>query len=180
MAHDLDRLLAQLDNNKRKMPPVHLWQPERIGSIDICIDAQGVWHHEGTVFERNDLMQLFASILRVEDKQYFLVTPAEKLAITVADVPFVIDAVLIEPEGLALVSQCEDVITLADTTRWQLRAYQDVTVPYVEVRDGLFARLSRNAYYQLVEIAMNQDLPLENGELMLQSHGQLFSLGKVE
>lgn len=180
MAHDLDRLLAQLDNNKSKMPPVHLWQPERTGTVDINIDEQGDWFHEGGIFERKALMRLFASILRFEDGQYYLVTPVERLQITVADVPFIIDAIKHTDQGVQLISQCDDVIKLDANCQWQLRPYQDVSVPYVCVRHALFARLSRNVFYQLVEIAMEQDLPLENGELILKSFGTTFSLGKVE
>lgn len=180
MAHDLDRLLAQLDNNKSKMPPVHLWQPERTGEIDITIDEQGDWFHEGGIFERKALMQLFASILRFEGGQYYLVTPVERLKITVADVPFIIDAIKQSDQGLQLISQCDDVIKLDSECGWQLRPYQDVVVPYVCVRHELYARLSRNVFYQLVEIAMEQDLALENGELMLASFGSKLSLGKVE
>lgn len=180
MAHDLDRLLAQLDNDKGKMPPVHLWQPEHTGSVDITIDEQGDWFHEGGIFERKALMKLFASILRFEDGQYYLVTPVERLKINVADVPFIIDAIKQSDEGVTLISQCEDVITLDDKSIWELRPYQNVTVPYVCVRNNLFARLSRSVFYQLVEIAMDQDLPLKNSELMLKSFGSVFSLGKVE
>ncbi|MBN9433721.1 MAG: DUF1285 domain-containing protein [Bosea sp.] len=69
--------------------PVHLWNPPISGRIDIRIDRDGGWHHEGEPILREGLVRLFASVLRREaDGGYVLVTPVEKVAIEVADVPF--------------------------------------------------------------------------------------------
>ena len=83
----IDELLKEVGG--RKHPPVHLWQPSRTGEIDIKIDAEGAWFHEGRKIHRQGLVRIFASILRYEAPDYYLVTPQERLRITVADVPFV-------------------------------------------------------------------------------------------
>ena len=84
----LEEILQQIEGQQR--PPVHLWKPESHGSIDMRIDGNGFWFHEGEPILREKLAHLFASILWFEDSQHYLVTPAEKLAIEVEDAPFLI------------------------------------------------------------------------------------------
>ncbi len=51
-------------------------------------------------------------------------------------------------------------------------------IPAVHVRDGLFARVLRNSFYQLVEWGKAGEC---NGEsvLLLQSAGKQYSLGNL-
>lgn len=78
-------------------PPVDRWDPPDRGPIDITILADGTWVHEGEPIRRARLVRLFASILRREGADYYLVTPAEKRRITVVDAPFT--AIALECEG---------------------------------------------------------------------------------
>ena len=100
---DLFDTLTQLQQNKR-LPPLHLWQPERSGEIDIRIDREGRWYHEGTLIERQPLVDLFATILRLETNGYYLVTPVEKMKILVEEVPFI--AVDLDVRGARISSCC--------------------------------------------------------------------------
>ena len=47
----LDKLfsdvLSQQDESRRSLPPVHLWNPELSGDMDLIIDRDGRWIHEG-------------------------------------------------------------------------------------------------------------------------------------
>src|SRR3546814_17943193 len=62
------------------------------------IRADGHWYHEGGRIDRPAMVRLFSTILRREpDGGHVLVTPAEKLAIAVADTPF--RAVEMKSEG---------------------------------------------------------------------------------
>ncbi|MEM6488922.1 MAG: DUF1285 domain-containing protein [Pseudomonadota bacterium] len=70
-------------------PPVHLWNPPYCGDLDIRIGRDGQWWYLGTPIGREPLVKLFASVLKLEDGRYFLVTPVEKIGITVDDAPFV-------------------------------------------------------------------------------------------
>ena len=72
----------------RGLPPVHLWHPEHCGDIDIVIRRDGLWMHEGSPIGRAELVRLFSTILRKDADCYVLVTPGEKLSITVEDLPF--------------------------------------------------------------------------------------------
>jgi len=48
----------------RGLPPVHLWNPDHCGEIDIVIRKDGVWFHEGTPIGREALVRLFSTVLR--------------------------------------------------------------------------------------------------------------------
>src|SRR5258705_13809632 len=73
----------------RGLPPVHLWNPAHCGEIDIVIKRDGVWFHEGTPIGREALVRLFSTVLRKDPDGIHLVTPVEKLKITVEDAPFI-------------------------------------------------------------------------------------------
>ena len=72
---------------KKGPPPVHLWNPPFCGDIDMRIARDGTWFYLGTPIGRAPLVKLFSSILKREGEHYFLVTPVEKVGITVDDAP---------------------------------------------------------------------------------------------
>ncbi|WP_018183741.1 DUF1285 domain-containing protein [Kaistia granuli] len=136
--------------------PVHLWNPAHCGVIDIRIDWSGAWHHEGRPIQREALIRLFATVLRREpDGGYVLVTPAEKLAIRVDDVPFIAVEMAVEHKegGPSLVFRTNggDVVTVdADhPLRVAVNGEDGGLVPYVRVRGGLEARLARPLVHEL-------------------------------
>ena len=163
----------------RRLPPLADWHPTREGNIDIRIDRGGVWHHEGARFERASLVRLFASILRKEDGGYFLVTPQEKLRITVEDAPLL--AVECECAGrgggqeILLRTYTDDVVRLDAEHAFWLRQGPQGPRPYVHVRDGLNALVARAPYYQLIDLAEEAD-----GHLWLRSADARFDLGASE
>ncbi|MEM6986575.1 MAG: DUF1285 domain-containing protein [Pseudomonadota bacterium] len=117
----LEALSAEIAALSKTLPPVHSWSPSIAGRIDIRIDEEGHWYHEGKRIEREAMVVLFASILRrdgVDD--YALVTPVERLSISVEDVPFlVVDVELAasdaaEPNWVATTSLGEQVVIDAD------------------------------------------------------------------
>lgn len=144
-------------------PPVHLWNPALSGDIDIRIARDGTWYHEGAPIRREALVRLFASILRREGDDYFLVTPVEKWRITVEDVPFV--AVDMEVSGAGEAQQISFETNVGDRVAagrdHPLRFARDpgsgAPVPYVRVRDGLEARVDRKSFYRLAELGEVHD-----------------------
>jgi len=159
-------------------PPVHLWKPDQIGEIDIRIDSQGFWFHEGDPISRVELVKLFASILWAEDKQHFLVTPVEKLQILVEDTPFVVHQMEhIEDTWVAVTNLHEQVI-VSQEHPVELRLYQDQWVPYIKVRYDLWARVNRSIYYQWVSEAMDLRTD-ESLPLTLNSQGYEFEVARV-
>ena len=173
--------IAKLVESQRGKPPIEKWQPELSGDIDIRIAANGDWFHEGDKIERHALVVLFASILRREaDGEYYLVTPVEKWRIAVEDLPLTI----------VLMEQADGEIALKTNTNEWLRLSNEHNLsmgggatdspssepkPEVSLWHGLKARINRNVFYQLVDIAEQKD-----GELVLYSCEQSFSLGKFE
>lgn len=175
MALDLEKILASIDQQADKLPPVMQWQPTVEGKIDIHIDHNMQWTHEGGVFERHALVKLFSTILRKEGEQYYLVTPVEKLAIQVDDVPFKIIAMLEKGDDIYLITNTEDKLRLDVTRDWQLRDYQGVNVPYVKVRDALYARVDRAVFYQMVDRAKEVH-QANKASYVIESAGQQFVL----
>ncbi len=144
---------------ERKLPPVEQWNPSHCGDSAMRIARDGTWFHEGSPIGRPAMVRLFSSILRREpDGAYVLVTPVEKLDIAVEDAPFV--AVELKTEGsgrhrtLAFRLNTGDLVVAGPSNRLRLDAREDGPHPYLEVRAGLEARLTRPVYYELAEIAL--------------------------
>ena len=67
----------------------------------------------GTPIGRKALVKLFASVLKKEGEAYFLVTPVEKLGITVEDVPYVITQWEQQDDLLVFTTQTEEQIIVS-------------------------------------------------------------------
>lgn len=165
---------ARAVGEKRGLPPVHLWNPANCGDIDIVIRRNGQWMHEGSPIGRKELVRLFSTVLRKDPDGFFLVTPVEKLRITVEDSPF--RAIRVDRRGDALVFTT-DVGDEAEAgpdnpIRVETDAVSGEPRPYVHVRRGLEARIERPVFYELVEMAQT------HGEVLgVRSNGVFFELG---
>jgi hypothetical protein len=183
---DINRLSKSLgteQGDSPSRPPLHLWWPEEEGEIDIRIAADGKWYHEGRVIPRENMVKLFASILRLEGNTYYLVTPECKMRIQVDDAPFVATQLYLSGDGvkqeLVFVTNVGDEIT-ADSDHPIVCEISDSGEPrpYLLVRDDLRALINRNVYYQLADLAESQTL---DGERWwgVWSRGEFFRFDKV-
>ncbi|MEL0314395.1 MAG: DUF1285 domain-containing protein [Halieaceae bacterium] len=156
----------------RPSPPLDKWHPSHCGDIGMEIRRDGSWWHAGSPIRRQDLVALFASILRLEgDREYYLVTPVEKVRVSVALHPLrIIDA---EP----LVGRIPETLILTLNTGGQVPLdgrHSLSTEPkagsaaYVTLDNGLTALFTRAAWYRLAELAD------ESGTIT--SDGRRFSL----
>lgn len=170
---EIAELIEQQSN-----PPVHLWKPDVVGDIDIRIDAQGFWFHEGDPINREALVKLFASILWFESGEHFLVTPVEKLKIAVEDVPFVVHQMEHVEDSWVAVTNTHEQVIIGEDHPVELRVYQDQWVPYVRTRYELWARVNRSVYYQWVSEAMELQAD-EAAPLKLKSHGYEFEVARL-
>lgn len=166
-------------------PPVEQWQQgQALGVIDIRIDTQGNWYHEGGAIERMALVQLFSSILWCDhdvDTSYSLVTPVEKLQIAVDDVPFLIkQAELLDGQWLVTTNVGDTVLIDAEHPV-ELREYNQVYLPYVKIRYDLWARVNRHVYMQWVDVALDKttDDELTDKPLTLMSGAYAFPVAKA-
>ena len=82
--------------------PVETWNPPYCGDIGMAIRRDGVWMYQGSPIGRKPLVRLFSTVLRKDaDGRTYLVTPAEKVDVTVEDAPFL--AVEMEVAGVGAV-----------------------------------------------------------------------------
>ncbi|WP_306250259.1 DUF1285 domain-containing protein [Parvularcula sp. IMCC14364] len=159
------------------LPPVDKWNPEYCGEIDMVIRKDGLWFHEGSPIGRPQLVRLFSTVLKREEDDYFLVTPVEKLKIVVEDVPFLAVEMTVQDEDTPdqqltfRTNVGDDVIAGPDhALAFRAGEAEDELVPYLHVRRGLEARLSRPVYYQLAEL-VRSDPPV------VVSNGATFPFG---
>lgn len=146
--------LGKFENLPGKLPPVESWSPELSGDMDMIIKKDGSWVHEGDVIKRDKLVKVFSTILRKEGADYYLLTPVEKWRIKVEDMPFVIALADIRQvnghQVVTLISNLGDQVELGCKSF----VLDGGAAPYIEIRHGLNARLSRNVYYQLADISV--------------------------
>jgi hypothetical protein len=149
-------------------PPVDRWHPEHCGDIGMEIRADGSWWHEGSQIRRSELMQLFASILRLEeDGKYYLVTPVEKVVVKVALHPLrVTDAEPLaghSPEVLILTLNTGGQIPL-DKRHALTPEPRAADAAFVTLDNGLTALFTRAAWYRLVEQADESGAIFSDGQ----------------
>jgi len=145
----------------RPLPPVDQWNPEFCGDLDMRIAADGTWFYLGTPIGRLPLVKLFASVLRKDDDgKTYLVTPVEKIGITVEDAHFqaVEMASDSNPETggrLTFRTQLGDLVPLDQDhpMRFELEAETGGLKAYIRVRGRLEARLTRALMYDLIALA---------------------------
>lgn len=178
---ELDQLLANIDQAKDKSEARKHWHPSHVGVIDIRIATDGSWFHEGRPFQRLSLVKLFASVLQREGDEYFLLTPAEKLKIQVDDAPFIATMVESKESAIVFTTNLGDRILLDEhhPIRVDIDRQTQIPRPYVHYRDGLDALISRSAFFDLINLAEEQQ---RDGKfyLTISSLGQEFELGCID
>lgn len=162
----------------RGLPPVHLWHPTHCGDIDIVIKKDGLWFHEGTPIGREALVRLFSTVLRKDPDGFHLVTPVEKMKITVEDAPFI--AVRVDKVGdtLKFLTNVGDEVEAGpeNEIRVEMDANTGEPRPYLHVRRGLEALIARPVFYELVELAEEREAP-DGPRLGVASGGAWFPVG---
>ena len=180
-------LLATQKTASDGLPPVHLWHPDKSGDMDLVIDREGRWIHEGGEIKRTRLVKLFSTILKREGDSYFLVTPVEKWKINVDFAPFYIisasRAHRNSHQAITLTTSTGEVVVVGEENPlWvEYRSGSEEPIPLVTVRDNLPGLLSRSVFYQLVEWAHNDaqnDRHSDNSAIKIESMGEQFLLGK--
>jgi uncharacterized protein len=161
--------------------PVEKWNPPYCGDIGMKIRADGVWIYCGTPIGRMPLVKLFAGVLRKDaDGKHYLVTPAEKVDVEVADSAFM--AVEMEVRGtgrdqlLVFRTNVDDIVEAGPEhpIRFAIEPGSEGLKPYLLVRGRLEALVTRALYYDLVELAVD-----EAEGLGLWSGGAFFAMPAV-
>lgn len=182
---ELNQILADIESVEASQALRSGWNPGQKGKIDIRIRADGSWYHEGRRIQREALVKLFAGILRCEENCFYLVTPVEKLAIEVEDAPFLATLVerIVEDGVTAIVFTTNIgervIVDREHQVHIDIDADTDQPRPYVALRDGMDALISRSAFYDLLNLA--EERQREDGvHLVIHSMGQEFELGNID
>ena len=172
------------EQGKKRLPPVHLWNPPFCGDLDMRIASDGTWFYMGTPIGRPALVRLFSTILKREDGKHFLVTPVEKVGIRVDDAPFLAVEMLREGEGesrlLRFRTNVDDWVDCdaAHGLRFKAAADGGLT-PYLHVRADLWAKVTRAIYYDLVDIG--EERVVDGREMFgITSGGAFFAMADAE
>jgi hypothetical protein len=164
---------------------VHLWDPPFCGDLDIRISADGTWHYLKTPIGRPALVKLFASVLKREGDRYFLVTPVEKVGITVDDAPFLAVELAIEGEPprrrLRFRTNVDDWVACGPGHALRFEPEPDTggLKPYLHVRRDLWAKVTRALFYDLVDLGEERDV---DGVRMfgVASDGEFYPMARAD
>ena len=155
-------------------------------NLGIRIDREGVWHYHGSPILRKELVCLFASALTRDDLgRHWLVTPAEMGMIEVEDAPFLAVELFIAGHGqeqsISIRTNVDEIVTIGESHPLHMARNTKTGEmrPYVVLRRGLEAGLSRAVYYELTGIGEEGELDGRRC-LMIWSGGQRFSLGWLD
>ena len=181
---NLAEIMSRLQD--KSLPPVHLWNPDFCGDIDMRLARDGTWYYMGTPIGRKPMVKLFSTVLRLDDDgKYYLVTPVEKIGITVDDAPFVaVEATIFgdgEDQTIVFRTNVDDEVIAGpdNPIRVAIDPETQEPSPYVMVRDGLEALIARSVFYQLVDLGVETE---KDGETILGiwSKGSFFTIGTTE
>lgn len=184
--HDPLSLARAIPTDDGPLPPVEQWDPPDCGPIDLRISRDGNWHYQGSPIGRAALVRLFSTVLRRDaDGHHYLVTPVEKVRITVDDAPFV--AVALERTGsgpsqvLAFTTSVGDRVELdADhPLRVEHDAQSGEPSPYLRVRGRLDALISRALFFELAELGEERSTA-DGVDFGVWSRGLFFRLGTLD
>lgn len=161
--------------------PVEDWNPDHCGEMDLVIKRDGTWWHEGSPLTREPLRRLFASVLRKDDDgQHYLVTPVEKIGITVEIAAFMgvrVDVQSIDGKQTVFVTtNFDETVRIGPEHALHVETDLDTgePIPLVRIRGRLDALLTRPAFYELVDHAEERA-----GQLGIMSGGAFYVIGKA-
>jgi hypothetical protein len=156
------------------------------GEFGIKITRDGTWWYQNSPIGRLALVKLFATVLRREaDGSYWLVTPIERGRITVEDAPFAAVELTVAGAGreqvLTFRTNLDDSVSAG--ADHPIRIVNDAVTgapnPYILMRDGLEARLTRSVFYQLVEIGREERVG-DTARYGVWSKGKFFEIGTLD
>lgn len=181
----LEAITGALRRAGRGPPPVELWDPPFCGNIDLRIAADGAWFYLKTPIGRPALVKLFASVLKREGDNYFLVTPVEKCGIQVDDAPFLAVELEIEANDAGRVlhfrTNVDDWVACgpAHPLRFEPEHGTGGLKPYLHIRRDLWAKVTRALFFDLVELGEEREV---DGTAMfgVASMGRFFAMAPAE
>ena len=154
-------LLVALEKVRGKPPSRALPKLNVCGDIGLKIARDGTWSYQGSPIGRKPLVKLFASVLRKEEDGYLPRDSRRESADrgrghAVRRRRDVGQRAAARTRRLSFRTNIDEVVTV-DGREHRLGFDKGATggfVPFIVVRDGLAARLTRPVYYELAALAM--------------------------
>ena len=181
-AKGLETIYEFSKQQKNSLPPVDKWNPKFCGDIDMKIMRNGKWFYMGTEIKRPAMVKLFSGILRLDsDNFYYLVTPVEKVRISVEDAPFIATSLISENKDninhLYFITNVNEKILLTKNNPLEIKIDNktEEPSPYIFVRKNLKALISRSVFYELIELATKKNIDGKDC-LVIDSAGEVFKL----
>jgi uncharacterized protein len=177
--------LGRAAKGPKGLPPVELWNPPFCGDLDMRIATDGTWFYLKTPIGRPSLVKLFASVLKREGDNYYLVTPVEKCGIRVDDAPFLAVELNVEDGAggrvLNFRTNVDDWIACGPghLLRFEPEEGTGGLKPYLHVRRDLWAKVTRALFFDLVELGEERDV---DGAAMfgVSSMGMFFAMAPAD
>ena len=130
---DFAKLLNSVNSIKEEFPPVHLWDPELCEGVEMKIDREGNWFYQGSIIDRRKLKVLFSRILKLENNNYYLVTPVEKVSVKVDLAPYMIIDYEVDDTKTKIIlkTNLELSIPLNKDHKLEIKRIGDENIPFV-------------------------------------------------
>ena len=174
--------ISKLANNIKttdfQFPPVHLWNPDLCIGQEIRINREGDWFHNESPIKNKKLINLFSTVLRKDNNEYFLVTPVEKVPVKVELAPYKIIDFQISEKKVELTTNLNFKFYLNKNNSTRLINYNDSYIPLVNVRSNIEGFFNRNTYYKLVDLALENNF-IEDEYLYIPGDEINHIIGKV-
>ena len=175
----ISKITKSLESSKNiKFPPVHLWNPELcIGQL-ISINREGKWFYNNSLIKNQKLVNLFASVLRKDADEYYLVTPSEKVPVEVEIAPYMIIDFKFNKNIIELKTNLNYSFELEQQDSMKLIDVEGTFLPLVKVRNELEGFFSRSVYYRIIDFALEAN-HVKDDILYLKSNSNLYPVGKI-
>ena len=161
-------------------PPVDSWNPDLCEGQEIRIDRNGDWFYNGSLIKNRKIVKLFSKVLRNDDGDYFLVTPAEKVPVNVEIAPYmIIDFDIDTNKNITFHSNFNYSFKLDFSHPVYLKQVNGVFLPIVNVRPKkIEGFLARNVYYRFLNFATEEGFA-KNNTLYINSFKTEVPVGKI-
>ena len=174
----ISKITKDLQGQNESFPPVNDWNPDLCEGQEFFINREGDWFYNDEPIKNTKLVNLFSTVLRKDDDNYFLVTPVEKVPVKVDLAPYKIIDFEITDNAVILITNLNYSFELDIKNTTRLIEYELSFIPIVTVRDNIEGFFNRNTYYKLVDIAIENDY-IKDNKLFIPSNNANHLIGNI-
>ena len=175
----ISKITKDLQGQNKKFPPVHTWNPELCDGQEFFIDREGEWFYNNSPIKNIKLINLFSTVLRKDENDYFLVTPVEKVPVKVELAPYKIIDYLIQDDLVTFITNLNYNFQLNNENTTKLIKHEGSSIPIVHVRDNIEGFLNRNTYYKLFNFALEKNY-INDNKLYIPSYNKNHLIGYIK